>query len=175
MAGIEIFSERLKEVRNKMGLNQAEFANLIGVTQQSLSGYEKCTSKPTLEVAIRIAKECNISLSWLCGLSDRISNNKVFQTYTDIIDIFFDIMNVARLNVYIVDNCVVDAFNYNSIMHGIAFSDEYLNEFLEDWRKMRNLFLNGTIDDEVYSLWREKTIKKYNIPIIPEINDDNIE
>lgn len=169
MAGIKIFSERLKKVRESLKMNQADFAKLIGVTQQSLSSYEKCISKPTLDVAIRIADKCEISLSWLCGLSDRPSNNKVFKTYTDIIDIFFDIMNVAHLNVY---STKVKAKNVNAqdvIMWGISFTDKHLNEFIADWQKMRTLYLNQTIDDEVYDLWREKTIKKYNFPIIPEI------
>lgn len=171
MAGIQIFSERLKELRIDMGLNQADFAKLIGVTQQSLSSYEKCTSKPPLDIAIKIAEKCDISLSWLCGLSDRITNNKLFRTYTDIIDIFFDIMNVAHLHVYPTETECVNPDDQIIVLWGIAFTDNHLNEFLADWQKMRSLYLNGTIDDEVYSLWREKTINKYNFPIEPEITD----
>jgi Predicted transcriptional regulator len=169
MAGIKILSERLRETRESMKMNQADFAKLIGVTQQSLSSYEKCVSKPTLDVAIKISEKCDISLSWLCGLSDRASNNKVFKTYTDIIDMFFDIMSIAHLDVY---STKVKAKNWEMqdvIMWGISFTDKYLNEFLADWQKMRTLYLNQTIDEEVYSLWREKTIKKYNFPIVPEI------
>lgn len=172
MAGIKILSERLKETRISMGLNQAEFADLIGVTQQSLSSYEKCISKPTLDVAIRISEKCDISLSWLCGITDRISNNNVFNTYTDIIDVFFDIMNIAHLHVYSTKVKAKDWQSNEVTMWGISFTDKHLNEFIADWQKMRTLYLNGTIDDEVYSLWREKTIKKYNFPIEPEIVDD---
>lgn len=169
MAGIKILSERLKKVRESLNMNQADFANLIGVKQQSLSSYEKCVSKPTLDVAIRIADKCNISLSWLCGLSDRPSNNKVFKTYTDIIDIFFDIMNIAHLNVYSTKVRAKNVEMQDVTMWGISFTDKYLNDFIADWQKMRTLYLNQTIDKEVYDLWREKTIKKYNFPITPEI------
>lgn len=169
MAGIKILSERLKEVRTSMELNQAEFAKLIGVTQQSLSSYENCSSKPTLDVAIRIVEKCDVSLSWLCGLTERVTNNKLFRTYTDIIDIFFDIMNIARLDVYSTKVTATDWQGKEQSMWGISFTDEHLNEFLADWQKMRMLNINGTIDDEVYTLWREKTIKKYNFPIEPEI------
>ena len=171
MAGIKIVSERLKEIRTNMGLNQADFAALIGVTQQSLSGYEKCTSKPTLDVAMRIAEKCDISLSWLCGLTDRVTNNKLFRTYTDIIDIFFDIMNIAHLDVYTASIQKEDCYGEKQLMWGVLFTDEYLNEFISDWNKMRTLYSNGTIDNEVYSLWREKTIKKYKLPIKPEITE----
>lgn len=49
-------------------------------------------------------------------------------------------------------------------------TDKHLNEFLKDWNKMRELYWAGTIDEEVYSLWREKTISKYNIPIEAELH-----
>lgn len=169
MAGIKILSERLKEVRESLNMNQADFAKLIGVTQQSLSSYEKCVSKPTLDVAIRIADKCNISLSWLCGLSDRPSNNKVFKTYTDIIDFFFDIMNIAHLNVYSTKVTAKNVEMQDVTMWGISFTDKYLNDFIADWQKMRTLYINRTIDKEVYDLWMEKTIKKYNFPITPEL------
>ena len=172
MAGIEIFSERLKEVRTNMGLSQSDFAKLIGITQQSLSSYEKCVSKPPLDIAIKISEKCNISLSWLCGLSDRITNNKLFRNYIDIIDIFFDIMNIAHLDVYPIEidfyiqkDCGDQPFNG----WGIAFTDKHLNEFLADWKKMRHLRAEGIIDNELYALWIEKTVNKYNIPIEPEI------
>ena len=56
-------------------------------------------------------------------------------------------------------------------MWGISFTDDNLNIFLQDWAKMRNLYISKTIDEEVYALWREKTIAKYNIPIISEHDD----
>lgn len=171
MAGIEIFSKRLKETREEMGLSQLDFADKIGVTQQSLSSYEKCLSKPTLDVAIRIADKCNISLGWLCGLSDRKSNNKTFKTYTDIIDMFFDIMNIGGIDVYPTETETQDNMGFVTKMWGISFTDSKLEEFLKDWRKMRGLYISGTIDNEVYYLWTEKTIKKYNIPIRKQIKE----
>lgn len=48
MGELEIFGLRLKQLREEMGLNQADFAKLIGSKQQTLSGYERGIMKPLL-------------------------------------------------------------------------------------------------------------------------------
>lgn len=105
---------------------------------------------------MKIATTFNVSLNWLCGLSSRKSTNKVFNTYTDIIDIFFDIMNIADLDVYPTKSSTMDSFGNKRTMWGISFTDANLNSFLQDWAKMRNLYISQTIDEEVYSLGQRK-------------------
>ena len=83
---------------------------------------------------------------------------------------FFDIMNIGKLNVYPSKANIIDIHGVQRPALGISFTDEYLNEFLKDWQKMRTLYISGTIDEEVYDLWKEKTIAKYNIPIISELD-----
>ena len=53
-------------------------------------------------------------------------------------------------------------------MWGVMFSDPHLNNFLKDWHRMRNLVISGTIDRELYQIWIEREIKKYDFPIIPQ-------
>lgn len=164
----EQLSARLKELRSDLQLTQREFAERINASPVSVSSYEIGAKTPSLEMLMKIATTFNVSLNWLCGLSSRKSTNKVFNTYTDIIDIFFDIMNIADLDVYPAKSSTMDSFGNKRTMWGISFTDANLNSFLQDWAKMRNLYISQTIDEEVYSLWREKTIAKYNIPINSE-------
>lgn len=49
MGELEIFGLLLKQLREEMGLNQADFAKLIGSKQQTLSGYERGIMKPPLD------------------------------------------------------------------------------------------------------------------------------
>lgn len=167
----EQLSAHLKELRSDLQLTQKEFAERINASPVSISSYEIGAKTPSLEMLIKIATTFNVSLSWLCGLSPRKSMNKVFNTYTDIIDMFFDIMNIAELDVYPTKATAVDSHGNKRTMWGISFTDDNLNIFLQDWTKMRNLYISKTIDEEVYALWREKTIAKYNIPIISEHDD----
>ena len=64
------FGNRIKEIRQSLGLTQVKFAKIINCTQATLSSYEKGSIIPSLETMIKISKECQISLDWLCGLSD---------------------------------------------------------------------------------------------------------
>lgn len=165
-----IISARLKELRTDLSLTQKEFAQKINASTVSISSYEIGAKTPSLDMLIKISNTYNVSLNWLCGLTERKSLNKVFTTYIDIIDMFFDIMNIAKLNVYLSQTDILDVDNMLATVWGISFTDKHLNEFLKDWNKMRELYWAGTIDEEVYSLWREKTISKYNIPIEAELN-----
>ena len=49
----------------------------------------------------------------------------------------------------------------------IYFNDTTINDALAKWKKMFDLYQNGTIDEEVYRLWVEKTLKEYNMPYHP--------
>lgn len=72
MDEINIFAQRLKEARMKAGFSQAELSRKTGVAPATLSSYEVTDSpkKPTVEKVILIAKALNVSLDWLCGLTD---------------------------------------------------------------------------------------------------------
>ena len=41
MGELEIFSTRIKELRETIGMTQNDFSNHIGIKQQTLSGYER--------------------------------------------------------------------------------------------------------------------------------------
>lgn len=48
----------------------------------------------------------------------------------------------------------------------LYFNDEKMNEVLKDWKKMHDFLQDGFIDEEVYSLWIEKTLKNIQIKTI---------
>lgn len=170
---LQVFADRLKELRKEKGITQKEFADKIGVTAAALSAYENNIKNPSILVAKRIGEVFNVSISWLCGLTNRKSANKIFSTYTDVIDVFFDIMNVGKINVYPTESYTEDSRGFKEEMWGISFTDPQLKEFLEDWKKMRGLYMSETIDEEVYNLWVEKTVRKYDFPIDPQICSDD--
>lgn len=37
-----------------------------------------------------------------------------------------------------------------------------IEEFIDEWEKMKGLYDNLQIDDDLYNLWIEKTIRKYD-------------
>ena len=68
MADLLLFGQRLKQLRQELGLSQRDFAGKIGVTASALSSYEKGQKNPSVNVVIEIALNFNVSLDWLCGL-----------------------------------------------------------------------------------------------------------
>lgn len=61
---------RLKYLREEQKLSQAEFANKIGLSQQSISLYEKEDRKPSQEVLECLADFFNVSIDYLLGKSN---------------------------------------------------------------------------------------------------------
>ena len=47
--------QKIKALRKEKGLSQQELAEIIGVSQRSVSGYEKDTREPSIEILTKIA------------------------------------------------------------------------------------------------------------------------
>ena len=64
------FGERLALVRKRKKLSQAEVGKLIGINGDAYGRYERSEVKPTIEMALKIAKALEVSLDFLTGNSD---------------------------------------------------------------------------------------------------------
>lgn len=54
---METLRNRVKELRSKKGLTQGEFAELVGVTRQTIISLEKGSYVPSLLLAMRLSEE----------------------------------------------------------------------------------------------------------------------
>ena len=61
------FSERIKELHIKSGLNQQDFANKIGVIKSLLNRYINRGDKPKYDKIIQISNNLGINPLWLMG------------------------------------------------------------------------------------------------------------
>jgi len=66
----KIFSQRLKELREAAGMNQVEFAKVLGVARASISYYENGQRVPDIEVLESITKHFGTSADYLLGLTN---------------------------------------------------------------------------------------------------------
>lgn len=62
-----IFAERLKELRKKNKVTQAELTLATFITQSTISKYERGEIEPSASVLIKIADFFNVSIDYLCG------------------------------------------------------------------------------------------------------------
>lgn len=157
---ISLLPSRIKEIRTNMGLTQKEFAVFINVSTVSVSSYETEAKSPSLDMLINIASKCNVSLDWLCGLSSIKSNLGKITTYPDLFRLFITILD-TRYNEKptspIIDIINVDTENVVLTLH----EDPNIQSFFSEWCKIFELHCKGTIDDELYQLWIDKELKKY--------------
>ncbi len=52
----------LKEYRAKLGVNQQEMGKLVGTSRQTISQIERGDYSPSVTLALKIAKVCNVSV-----------------------------------------------------------------------------------------------------------------
>ena len=158
------FAYRIKKLRNSLNITQAKLASELNTTQAALSAYEKGDRTPSLEILIAISQKYSVSIDWLCGLTNKTGYS--IETYSDLYSTLFAIEKSVRINFQTVSRegvmmgpgwepepCV-------EYLQALYFDNPKIGAFVEEWEKMKTLHDNGTIDDEVYSLWIEKTLKK---------------
>lgn len=164
-------SSRIKELRTSLNMTQATFSESIGTSQNALSGYENKDRIPSYDVLISIATKYNVSLDWLCGLSDKSPSTSTVSTYSDIISILTAIADNSTLNIEIAYDAPNDYEGYyeNAPKLGtIRFDDSKITSFLHEWQDMLRLLKNGTIKESLYKLWLNDQLEKYNEPITKE-------
>lgn len=57
--------DRIKQIRNSLGLTQQKFADRLGLKRQTIAAYEIGNIKPSDSTIILICKEFNINKEWL--------------------------------------------------------------------------------------------------------------
>lgn len=168
-----ILPTRIKELRNTLNLTQKDFAASINISTVSVSSYETGTKTPSLEIVISIAKKYNVSLDWLCGLSNNKSLEKQIETYADFIKEILFITNIEYKdsNSYVA-NKNIDVANKDKIT--IVSHCPNVTSFFKEYEKMTALLYDRTIDRELFDLWLNKQYEKLNKPI-KEFDDDSFD
>ena len=65
-----MFAQRLKELRLKRGLTQAELASALNISNRTISMYEQSNSEPNVEILAKIADYFNVTTDFLVGRTD---------------------------------------------------------------------------------------------------------
>jgi len=66
---MKILSQRLREAREKAGLKQIEASKLLGISNGTLSGYEREYRDPDTDTLHKMADLYGVSVDWLLGKS----------------------------------------------------------------------------------------------------------
>ena len=80
-----MFSEKLKELREMCGISQAQLAEVLYVTPQTISNYETGKREPKIAELILLSEYFHVSIDYLIGNTDDINapHRKIFYTIVD--------------------------------------------------------------------------------------------
>ena len=148
-----IFTQRLKEAREKEGLSLKELQARVGISLSALNNYVAGRTVPPLDVAVKLAKELHVSLDWLSGIdgSDTASVIKVSNCYETacVLDQIVDLYSMGSITAEEYEP--IEAFHMYGITLRIdsdALYEYYLNkDRLTQFKKalpveMRNEYLS---------------------------------
>ena len=165
--------ERLSSATRNKGMGQQdviEAANKIyglDIKQATMSSYEKGKTLAPINVLSVLARIYNVSLDWLCNEDYIAANENPFKTYSDIVKLinliakYIEGFSVDKHEEVFED----DPFSHSIEYTVIDFKSTVMNFYLKELESILEARRNGVVDNEIFDLWSEKTLRKYNLPI----------
>ena len=81
---VNVFGKRLVEARRAKKLKQQELADIVNIAASTLSSYENLSPSqfdkgkaPSIYTVYKMSEALNVSLDWLCGLSEYKNGNDI--------------------------------------------------------------------------------------------------
>lgn len=168
------FATQIKVLRKSLGMNQKEFAAKLGIRQSTLSSYENEAISPSTDMLITIAKEFNVSVDWLCGLT---KSKTTISTLSDIIEFLFEMEKIPELHF----NINLDKNDDHTTITGLTFDsrdeEHKMNidmcMFLSAYAEHRESFESYFVGKDMYELWQKNQIEYYDkLPLTRKEFDD---
>lgn len=178
MGDFTILAIRIKELRSSMNMTQKEFSTFVGCTAATLSAYENGSKSPSLEIIKGIAEKCNVSIDWLCGLSEEKGGKPEIKTYRDVAVRILELLTANmfpfdfELKTYTVDDTDYElALPGDTICHyewALALPNEdRLLGFVRTYKELNDLYINGRIKQDVIDTWLNGALEELKtIPIV---------
>lgn len=164
MGNKETFAIRLKEVRLQTGKNQKEFADMVQSTAATISAYENATKNPSLEIVMNIAKKCNISIDWLCGLSEEQAIKPKIENYKDIAVKVLELLELDMSPYWFYWKKEKDKDRFIQTLV-LPERPEFFN-FMETYGDLCALLNNGRIKQHVMDTWLNGALEELkDVPI----------
>jgi len=75
--GNQVFSTRIRDLREKAGLSMEQLAKRLGITKSRISMWENCGTVPRMNILVTLARFFNVSTDYLLGNDDEASLSKL--------------------------------------------------------------------------------------------------
>ena len=135
---------RIKELRTSKNLTQEDIAKMVKVSKATISNYEKGKVSPPIELLIKLAERYDVSIDWLCGLS-----NEEIPRLMSYGDAFFRLVEIDK----VIGFSVEDVTFFSNLRGTAVLFEATLTKALEEYQEMVNLRDNNTISEHLFNLW----------------------
>lgn len=158
-----VLGKRLENLRNLQNKNQREFAKFLGIPQSTLSAYENGINNPTIDILIKNADKCDVSLDWLVG---KVNHNFTVSSMRDVVSFFYELSfkNEVGFKINIEDGLNNDV--------SIVFSDNSKYPLNTEIINILKELSNNIFDLDSYSITKNQfdilknsIVSKYNQPL----------
>ncbi len=182
MGDFSALAVRIKELRESFRMTQKEFSAFVGCTAATLSAYENGSKSPSLEIIKGIAEKCNVSIDWLCGLTDKKELKPQIKNYKDVALRILELINLDMtppkflLTSYKVEVCMDESDFPPQIEYceeaaiQLPYKQELLN-FFQTYKELYNLFNDSKIKQNVIDTWLNGALEE--LAIIPIKNENS--
>lgn len=180
---MSIFAKRLKIARLQRDIKQKELAEKIGVRSATVSAYENENESkratPSLENAIAIAKELNVSLDYLCGLEDLKKDEtltgkvRAYLHALAAVDLFSNSYSVRYDTVSETQQTYEDSKYTEEIKwHCICFRQDTPGcDFLKGIQQINALRRTGALDDAIHAAVVDSLCDRYAPEMAAQLSD----
>lgn len=117
---------------------------MVKVSKATISNYEKGKVSPPIELLIKLAERYDVSIDWLCGLS-----NEEIPRLMSYGDAFFRLVEIDK----VIGFSVEDVTFFSNLRGTAVLFDATLTKALEEYQEMVNLRDNNTISEHLFNLW----------------------
>lgn len=169
---LQIFSERLKKLRNTLEITQKDFAEKIGITAAALSSYENNLKNPSIAVAKKIAEAFGVSIDWLCGLSDEKGLKPEIKTYRDVAIKILELLKIDsfpykfQLDLFEEECGFISSFSKSDDRHYVRVirlpEKPELLKFFETYEDLQKLLREKKIKQHVIDTWLDGALEELN-------------
>lgn len=83
---LELFSKRLKKLREQHNLTTRELGEIVGTSNATISRYETGKRDPDLLLVYKLANYFNVSIEYLCGEDNDTSFETLAEMYSKLSD-----------------------------------------------------------------------------------------
>ena len=93
-----LLNENIKKLRIARGINQVEFAKIMGVSKQCVSNWENDNVMPSIEMLCKIADFFNVTTDYILGRKEDRTINVSNLTEEQIGHLVYLADNLSKLN-----------------------------------------------------------------------------